>query len=71
MAEERIKRVPVIADGGLVGMVVENPEGVSCRVRRVELDGSELPSAEISMLGDGRQWFCCSEVGGQRGRVDH
>jgi cyclic beta-1,2-glucan synthetase len=36
-------------------IAVENPDGVSRGIRRVELDGHELPSVEIPMLGDGRQ----------------
>jgi cyclic beta-1,2-glucan synthetase len=36
-------------------IVVENPEGVSRGIRRVELDGSMLPSDEIPILADGSE----------------
>jgi cyclic beta-1,2-glucan synthetase len=36
-------------------IAVDNPEGVSRGVRRVELDGSDLPTGEIPLLNDGRQ----------------
>ena len=41
--------------GATYTIVVENPEGVSRGIRRVELDGSELPSGEIPILPDGRK----------------
>jgi cyclic beta-1,2-glucan synthetase len=36
-------------------IVIENPQRVSRGVRRVDLDGSELPSGEIPVLNDGSQ----------------
>jgi cyclic beta-1,2-glucan synthetase len=36
-------------------IVLENPEGISRGIVRVELDGNELPSGEIPVLADGRQ----------------
>ena len=49
--------------GATYPIVVENPDGVSRGVRRVELDGSRLPSADIPFTDDGGQHHVRVELG--------
>jgi cyclic beta-1,2-glucan glucanotransferase len=54
----------VYRDGAAVYQIrVENPDGVNRGVKRITLDGANVPSGEIPLLGDSRQHEVCVLMG--------